>query len=94
MPGHAKKAAKMALKQRKEFSDPPGLSVKEAKKLGINSGVARARQLVKSNTISVEDAKRIAAFYDRFKNRDSPRSEVAIKLWGGRRFGRSLAAKF
>lgn len=92
VPEYAKEAARQGLEQRK--LNKAGLTKAEAQKLGINSGVERARQLVRSKTISVNDAKRIGAFYDRFKNQNSPRAETAIKLWGGRQFGRRLANEF
>lgn len=88
VPKYAKTAAKRALKEREEFSDPPGLTKREANRKGINSGVERAKQLVRSKSIPDDDARRVAAFYQRFKNMRTPRAEVAIDLWGGRRFGK------
>lgn len=92
VPSYAKEAAKKGLDERK--INNAGLTKEEAGKLGINSGVERAKQLIRSKTISVNDAKRIGAFYDRFKNQDSPRAETAIRLWGGRQFGRRLANEY
>lgn len=92
VPSYARDAAKRGLDERK--INKAGLTKEEARKLGINSGVERAKQLVKSKTISIHDAKRIGAFYDRFKNQDSPRVETAIRLWGGRQFGRRLANEY
>lgn len=92
VPEYAREAARRGLEERK--LNKAGLDKAEAQKLGINSGVERARQLVRSKTISVKDAKRIGAFYDRFKNQDSARSETALRLWGGRRFGMRLANEF
>lgn len=88
----AKKAAKRGLKNREKFSDPPGLTKSEAKKAGIASGVERAKQLIRSKTLSLEDAKHVARFYQRFKNKRTPRAECAIDLWGGRDFGRKAVA--
>jgi len=92
VPSYARKTAGQGLRER--VFNKAGLTRTEAKKLGITSGVSRAHQLLKSKTISEEDAKRIAAFYDRFKNCKTPRCETAIKLWGGRRFGRKMAKRF
>lgn len=94
IPSYAKRDAKKALQERNKFSDKPGLNIREARKAGVSSGVARAKQLVNSKTLSVKDAKAVGRFYDRFKNCRTPRCEVAIDLWGGRRFGRKLASKF
>lgn len=92
VPEYAREAARRGLEERK--MNKAGLTKSEAQKLGINSGVERAKQLVRSKTISVADAKRIGAFYDRFKNQDSARSETALRLWGGRRFGMRLANEY
>ena len=92
IPTHAKRAARKGLLERK-FNNA-GLSVSEAKKLGVTSGVSRAKQIINSKTITIEDAKRIGAFYDRFKNCRTERCETAIKLWGGRKFGKRLAEEF
>lgn len=92
VPPHAKESAREGLKERKV--NKAGLTKSQAKKLGINSGVERAKQLIKSKTIPVKDAKRIGAFYDRFKNQRTERAETALKLWGGRRFGKLMAGRF
>lgn len=92
IPQYAKNRAREGLKERK--INKAGLTKDQAKKLGINSGVERAKQIIRSKTLSHEDAKRVAAFYDRFKNKRTKRSETALKLWGGRRFARKLANKF
>jgi len=82
----AKKSARMGLELRKKQENPSGLTKSEAAKIGVNSGVQRARQLVNNKTISVQDAKSIRNFLNRFKNARSKRSEIAIMLWGGREF--------
>jgi len=91
----AKIAAKDALNKRKSLpkSKHFGLGIEEARRQGIVSGVGRAKQLIRSDTISCNDAKRVAAFYQRFKNRSSPKVEGSLDLWGGRDFGRK-AVKF
>lgn len=90
IPEYAKSAARKGLRIRANL--PPtkrfGLSNEQANKLKIYSGVRRANQLINSKSISLNDAKRIAAFYNRFKNRTTPRVEGAILLWGGRTFGK------
>lgn len=86
IPKFAKINAKKGLALRKKQQMPSGLTKEEAKVLGIQSGVERARQLIKNKTISIEDAKSIRNFLNRFKNQRSKRSEIAIMLWGGRKF--------
>ena len=95
IPLYARKEAIKGLKQRAKApkSKKAGLSRAEAKKLGINSGVVRALQLSKNKSISEKDAKSIARFYARFKNQRTPKAEMALKLWGGRKFGRALYTK-
>jgi hypothetical protein len=90
IPIYAKDAAKMALLRRKisPKNKKFGLSAEQASKLGINSGVVRAKQIVRSKSLSVKDVRRVAAFYQRFKNCRTPKCEGAIGLWGGRKFGR------
>lgn len=92
IPSYAKQSAREGLEERKD--NKAGLTKSQANKLGINSGVERAKQLLGNKTISKKDAVRIGAFYDRFKNCRTPRCETAIKLWGGRKFGRDLSKKF
>lgn len=90
IPAYAKKAARDALALR--FKLPPdkrfGLDKAQARALGINSGVERAKQLVREKSLGFLDASRVAAFYLRFRNRTGFRAEGSIGLWGGRRFGR------
>jgi hypothetical protein len=93
VPSYAKMAAKRGLDKRKSYtpSQRPGLDKKQANKLGINSGVERAKQIIRSKSLSEKDAQRVSAFYSRFRNCRTPRCEVAINLWGGRRFGKKLS---
>lgn len=92
IPTYAKNKAREGLIERRK--NKAGLDRKEAKKLGINSGVERAKQIIRNKELSVKDAKRVGAFYDRFKNCRTKRCETALKLWGGRRFARSMSTKF
>lgn len=90
IPYYAKIKAKEGLEER--IINKAGLTPKEAKKLGIYSGVARANQILRNKFLEEEDLKSIARFYSRFKNKKTKKSETALKLWGGRRFGRLLYA--
>lgn len=96
IPIYAKRAAASALRRREELpkSEQFGITKSEANKLRINSGVERAKQIIRSDNIPEKDARRVAAFYDRFKNCRTPKCEGAIDLWGGRRWGRKLASEF
>jgi len=88
IPQYAKQSAKQGLFERK--SNGAGLSIKQAQSLGIFSGVQRARQLIKNKFLKEKDAKAVARFYNRFRNKKTPRVETALKLWGGRRFGKLM----
>lgn len=96
IPIYAKKEAERWLKIRESLpkSKQFGLNKSKAKKLGINSGVERAKQLIREDYLSVNDAKRVGAFYDRFKNCSTFKCEGAIGIWGGRNFGKKLARRF
>jgi len=95
IPLYAKKAARKGLKIRakRSKSKKAGLSITEAKKLGIASGVARAYQLSINKSISEKDAKKVARFYSRFKNKRSKKANEALMLWGGRKYGKALYKK-
>lgn len=88
VPYYAKISAKLGL-----MSDS-GMSKTQARKLNIRSGIKTAQTLVSQKTISPDLAKAIARFYLRFKGQRSKRSENAINLWGGRRFGLDLARHY
>ena len=89
----AKRSAARGLRERVSFRNPPGLEPKEALRLGVVSGVSRARQLLREDSLGLEDVKSVARFYSRFKNCRSARCETALDLWGGRSFGRKAVAK-
>lgn len=93
IPNYAKSRAANALKKRESLPSYKkfGLDKKEASKLRINSGVERAKQIIREDSLDKEDAKRVAAFYNRFKNCNTPKCEGAIDLWGGRKFGKKLS---
>ena len=91
----AKKCARLALSIREKLpaSKRFGITQEQAAKLGINSGVERAKQIIRSQNLPWHDAQRVARFYQRFKNKEGPRAQGAIDLWGGRAFGK-LAVEF
>jgi hypothetical protein len=86
IPQYAKEAARKALVLREGFPKPPGLTREEAARIGINSGVERAKQLIRERELGEYDLMSMRRFYARFRNYHTPRAEVAIMLWGGRRF--------
>lgn len=86
-------AAKKGLEYRRR-SGRGGLSVQEAGKLGIGSGVQRAINLSNRNTLSPATIRRMKNFFSRHeknksidtKYKDRPwmdRGHVAWLLWGG-----------
>lgn len=88
VPLYAKNEAKKGLKLRKKATknQKAGLTKNEAKKLRIQSGVERAKQIVKNKYLEEKDLRSMARFYLRFQNCKTPKCEQAIKLWGGRQF--------
>jgi len=87
-------AAAKGLKYRQKAGDKGGLSVQQAKKEGIGSGVQRAVNLKNRDKMSPGTVKRMKAFFDRHqknksidpKHKDEPwkdRGYVAWLLWGG-----------
>lgn len=95
VPTYAKIAAAQGLDKRKRLEGYKkfGLTREQARKQGIASGVERARQIIRQQTISQDTAKRIARFYNRFKGCKTKKCEGALNLWGGRRWGRELSRK-
>lgn len=87
VPGYAKNLAREALEKRKQLSPSRrfGLDREQARKEGVYSGVQRARNIIQKKSLSLQEAKRVAAF-SRFLNNRSDRAQGAIDLWGGRRF--------
>jgi hypothetical protein len=87
IPQYAKNLARRALKERSRLKPSKrfGLDKIQANKLNINSGVERAKQIVRSKYIEGEDAKAVARFI-RFKNAKTNKEVGALNLWGGKRF--------
>lgn len=90
IPKFAKEAARSALNRREKLSKSKqfGLSPKEGRQQGINSGVSQARKLLRKDTLSDNEAKRYKAFIDRFEGRYNSSDKVkgAVDLWGGPKF--------
>jgi hypothetical protein len=87
-------AAEKGLEYRERAGGKGGLSVQEAKKEGIGSGVQRAVNLKNRDELDPATVKRMKAFFDRHqknkavdpKYKDEPwkdRGLVAWLLWGG-----------
>lgn len=85
-------AAAKGLEYRQKAGDKGGLSVQQAKKEGIGSGVQRAVNLKNRDKMSPETVKRMKAFFDRHQKNKSispgkkpweDRGYVAWLLWGG-----------
>jgi hypothetical protein len=87
---HAREAARKALNERSQLNNSQkfGLDKRQADKLGIASGVERAKQIIRNDTLPEEDGRKVARFYSRFKNKRGKRAEGALDLWGGRKFGK------
>ena len=90
IPDYAKEAAREALEIRRTLpkSKQFGLTKSEAQSMGINSGVERARQIIRNKYLEFDDVKDVARFYLRFRNCRTFNCEGSLGLWGGRRFGR------
>ena len=65
----------------------------KSRRVGTIVGRRRATQLLKNDYIDYNTAKRIVAFYKRFRGQKTERVEQALNLWGGRRFGKELSKK-
>jgi len=88
------KEAEKGLEYRRKAGGKGGLSVSEAKKEGIGSGVQRAVNLKNRDELSPSTVKRMKAFFDRHEKnkainpeyKDKPwkdRGYVAWLIWGG-----------
>ena len=88
VPKEAKDEARKGLKERKDNN--AGLTPKEARDLGVYSGVAMANKIISSKFLGEDDLKRIARFHLRFKKCNTPKCKTAKSLWGGSKFGKLL----
>ena len=91
-PKSVAQAAAKGLEYRQKANGKGGLSVQQAKKEGIGSGVQRAVNLKNRDKMFPQTIKRMKAFFDRHqKNKDvakgkepwQDRGHVAWLLWGG-----------
>ena len=89
IPRYVKAVAREGLRERR--LNKAGLTKYQATDLGISSGVERARQLIRNKYLKERDAKAIARFYLRFRNKKTPRANTALKLWGGKSWGFLMA---
>jgi hypothetical protein len=90
IPSYVKAIARKGLLVRSQLpkSQRFGIDEQEALRLGIDSGVRRAKQLISNDYLPSRDIIRTARFYARFHNRTSFKIEGAFALWGGRRWCR------
>ena len=93
IPLYAKQEAKDALAKRKLLSKDEkfGLNKKQAKLSNVRSGVEQAKRLVNNKFLTKKEAFAYYRFYQRFKGCKTSKCEGAIKLCGGRRFGKMLS---
>lgn len=80
VPASVRKAAAKGLKLREEFGRG-GLSIQEASKQGIGSGVARARDLVKGK-VSFETVKRMRSYFARHAIDAKAKGDESRGFWG------------
>jgi hypothetical protein len=80
VPASVRKAAAKGLKLREEFGRG-GLSIQEASKQGIGSGVARARDLIKGK-VSLETVKRMKGYFARHAVDAKAKGDESRGFWG------------
>jgi len=97
IPEYAKQNAMKGLKMRKKASksDKFGLSPSQAEKKNVFSGVTRARQLIRQESIQTDTAEDIQNFLNRFHGMAdeygyTPKIYGSILLWGGNKDKRFL----
>lgn len=97
IPMYAKENARkgLELRKRQPKSKKFGLSVEEAKEKGVFSGVRRARQLIRNESLSKSQAKDVRNFLNRFHGMADQHGYTlkirgAILLWGGNKDKRFL----
>ncbi len=80
VPPSVRKAAKKGLELRR-IHGRGGLSIQEASKLGIGSGVARARDLIKGS-ISFDTVKRMHGYFSRSADDAKAKGDKSRGFWG------------
>lgn len=88
IPKYVKISAKQGLIERRENKER--LSPNQCKKRGVYTGVAMANKICSHMYLDEGDLKRIARHHRRFRKCRKERSETAIKLWGGKKFGKLI----
>ena len=93
IPIYAKQEARDGLATRKLLSKTKkfGLNKTQAKISGVRSGVEQAKKLIRRKLLTKQEALAYYRFYQRFKACKKSKCEGALKLWGGRRFGKMLS---
>jgi len=80
VPPSVRKAAKKGLELRKKFGRG-GLSIQEASKQGIGSGVARARDL-SNGSVSFDTVKRMKGYFSRHAGDADAKGDPSRGFWG------------
>lgn len=80
VPQDVRKAAAKGLELRKKFNRG-GLSIKEASKQGIGSGVARARDL-SNGRVSADTVKRMRSYFARHAGDSDAKGSDSTGYWG------------
>lgn len=87
IPIYAKKAAKRALSIRKQ-------SKTQTKKASIISGANQAKFIISNKYLTKAKARQFYKFYQRFKNCRTKKCDMAMALWGGRKFLKTKVFRF
>lgn len=95
IPTYAKRAAKRGLELRKRLpkSKKFGITQEQASRLGIQSGITRARRIIKNEQMPEWEVRKVARFGQRFRGCTTPKCEGAHLIWGGRKFERKAVAQ-
>ena len=80
VPASVRKAAAKGLELRAKFNRG-GLSIQEASKQGVGSGVARARDLIKGK-VSLETIKRMRSYFARHAIDAKAKGDESRGYWG------------
>jgi len=95
IPKYAKQTAREALELRQSLpkSKKFGIDKQQARQLGINSGVERAKQIINDKYMPIEDVKRVCAFGRWLGRERTQKVQGAIDLWGGEKFIKQACKK-